>query len=69
MVIGGESIHGDEILELYEMIVKEEWRSGSGRETADGSVLPAYREAIVARHTCWRARSRWSRIAGTGSPA
>ena len=54
MVIGGESIHGDEILELYEMIVKEEWRSGSGRETADGSVLPAYREAIVARHTLAR---------------
>ena len=54
MVIGGESIHGEEILELYEMIVKEEWRSGSGRETADGSVLPAYREAIVARHTLAR---------------
>jgi phosphomannomutase/phosphoglucomutase len=50
MVIGGESIHGDEILELYEMIVKEEWRSGAGAERADSSVLPAYREAIVARH-------------------
>lgn len=50
MVIAGESIHGDEILELYETIVKEEWRSGAGRQSADASVLQAYREAIVARH-------------------
>jgi phosphomannomutase/phosphoglucomutase len=54
MVIAGESIHGDEILELYEMIVKEEWRTGAGRETANASVLSAYREAIVARHTLAR---------------
>lgn len=54
MVIAGESIHGDEILELYEMIVKEAWRTGAGRETADASILPAYREAIVARHTLAR---------------
>ena len=50
MVIGGESIHGDEILELYEMIVKEEWREGTGRLSSDGSVLAAYRDAIIARH-------------------
>ena len=54
MVIAGESIHGDEILELYEMIVKEEWRSGTGRQSADASVLSAYREAIVARHVLAR---------------
>ena len=54
MVIAGESIHGDEILELYDMIVKEEWRTGAGRESADASVLPAYRDAIVARHTLAR---------------
>lgn len=54
MVIAGESIHGDEILDLYEMIVKEEWRTGTGRESADASVLAAYREAIVARHTLAR---------------
>lgn len=54
MVIAGESIHGDEILELYEMIVKEAWRTGAGRETADASILPAYREGIVARHTLAR---------------
>ena len=50
MVIGGESIHGDEILELYEMITKEEWRQGRGGQRTDGSVLPAYRDAIVSRH-------------------
>lgn len=54
MVVAGESIHGEAILGLYEMIVKEEWRSGSGRETADASVLPAYRDAIVARHRLTR---------------
>jgi phosphomannomutase/phosphoglucomutase len=54
MGVAGESIHGEGILALYEMIVKEEWRSGSGRETSDSSVLPAYREAIVARHRLTR---------------
>jgi len=50
MVLAGDSVHGEAILALYESIVKEEWRSGSGRESADASVLGAYREAIVARH-------------------
>ncbi len=50
MVLGAESIHGEEILDLYELIVQEKWRSGSGRETGDGSVLEAYKESIVARH-------------------
>jgi phosphomannomutase / phosphoglucomutase len=54
MVIAGDSIHGDEILELYEMIVKEEWRTGTGRHSADGSVLAAYRDAIVSRHALKR---------------
>ena len=50
LVIRHESVHGEEILELYEMIVQEKWRSGTGQERADGSVLEAYKEAIVARH-------------------
>lgn len=50
MVLSGDSVHGEAILDLYDMIVKEEWRTGSGRESADSSILPAYREAIVARN-------------------
>ncbi|MGH7734376.1 MAG: phosphomannomutase/phosphoglucomutase, partial [Gemmatimonadales bacterium] len=50
MVAGGEAIHGDRILELWEMIELESWRSGQGSERSDGSVLDRYREAIVARH-------------------
>ncbi len=54
MVIGGESVHGEAILDLYEVIVAERWRTGAGTQRASGSVLPAYREAIVARHTLAR---------------
>ena len=50
MVVGGESIHGEEILGLHDMITRESWRSGAGSETADATVLPAYRSAIVARN-------------------
>ncbi|HEV8357053.1 MAG TPA: phosphomannomutase/phosphoglucomutase [Gemmatimonadales bacterium] len=50
MVVAGDAIHGGEILQLHEIISKEEWREGQGRERADASVLPAYREAIVSRH-------------------
>jgi phosphomannomutase / phosphoglucomutase len=50
MVLGGEAFHGDEILELWEIIVAERWRTGAGRESSDGSVLGRYREGIVARH-------------------
>ena len=50
MVLAGDSVHGEAILDLYELIVKESWRTGAGRESADASTLPAYREAIVARH-------------------
>jgi phosphomannomutase/phosphoglucomutase len=50
MVLGGEAFHGEEILELWETIVAERWRSGQGRETSDGSVLARYREGIVSRH-------------------
>ncbi len=50
MVLAGDSVHGEAILGLYDAILKEEWRSGTGRESADASVLPAYREAIVSRN-------------------
>jgi phosphomannomutase / phosphoglucomutase len=50
MVLTGDSLHGEEILRLYEIIMLEQWRTGTGRETADGSVLGKYRDAIVARH-------------------
>ncbi len=50
MVLAGEAIHGDGILELYDTIVAETWRAGVGSQQANGSVLEAYRAAIVARH-------------------
>ncbi|MGQ0703840.1 MAG: phosphomannomutase/phosphoglucomutase [Gemmatimonadales bacterium] len=58
MVVAGEAIHGDEILGLHDLITEERWRSGAGKEGADGSVLPAYREAIVRRnHLARRVRA------------
>lgn len=50
MVLAGDAIYGDEILALYDLIVAEGFRSGQGSQRADGSVLPAYRDAIVARN-------------------
>jgi phosphomannomutase/phosphoglucomutase len=50
MVLGGEAFHGEEILELWEVITAERWRSGRGKETSDGSVLQRYREGIISRH-------------------
>ena len=49
MVVGGDAIHGDEILGLYQLITQERWRTGQGTQQADGSILGKYREAIVAR--------------------
>ena len=50
MVLGNEAFHGDEILELWEIIMAERWRSGKGKETSDNSVLQRYREGIISRH-------------------
>jgi phosphomannomutase / phosphoglucomutase len=50
MVLAGEAFHGEEILELWEIIMAERWRSGRGKESSDGSVLQRYREAIISRH-------------------
>lgn len=50
LVLAGAAFHGEELLELRELIVAERWRSGNGRETSDGSVLERYREGILTRH-------------------
>ena len=54
MVLGGESLHGPDILALWETIVTERWRAGEGREASDGSVLRRYRDAILDRHELGR---------------
>ncbi|MDX2192816.1 MAG: phosphomannomutase/phosphoglucomutase [Gemmatimonadales bacterium] len=54
MVVAGEAIHGDTILGLWETIVTERWRTGAGAESADGSVLRRYKDAIVERHALRR---------------
>jgi phosphomannomutase / phosphoglucomutase len=52
MVLGNGAFHGDEILELWEIITAERWHAGegAGKETSDGSVLQRYREGITRRH-------------------
>ncbi len=50
MVVAGESVHGEEILALHDMITAERWRTGTGTESRNDTVLPAYRDAIVSRH-------------------
>src|SRR6476619_1026360 len=55
MVLAGEAFHGEDILELWEIIMAERWRSGKGKETSDGSVLQRYREGIIRRHQLRRA--------------
>ncbi len=50
MVLAGESVHGDEIQDLYERITLEQGTDRPGSESADGSVLGRYRDAIVDRH-------------------
>ncbi len=50
MVLAGDSLHGDEILALWEVISAESWREGQGSQRADDTVLRRYREAIQERH-------------------
>jgi phosphomannomutase/phosphoglucomutase len=54
MALTGDSLHGEQITALWEMITTEGWRSGEGQERADSSVLRRYRDAIVARNTLER---------------
>src|SRR5918994_4811759 len=50
MVLAGEAFHGEDILELWEIIMAERWHSGRGKQSSDGSILQRYRDAIVTRH-------------------
>ncbi len=50
MVLAGGSLHGDDIMALWEAITLEQWRSAPGQEAADGTVLGRYRDAIVERN-------------------
>jgi phosphomannomutase/phosphoglucomutase len=50
LVLGADPFHGDEILDLWERIVTERWRSGPGRQTSDASVLRRYQDGILSRH-------------------
>ena len=50
MVLAGEAFHGEDILGLWEIIMAERWKAGTGKETSDGSVLQRYRDGIISRH-------------------
>jgi phosphomannomutase / phosphoglucomutase len=50
MVVGPEAFHGEEILQLWEVITAERWRSGKGKEASDSSVLQRYRDGIISRN-------------------
>jgi phosphomannomutase/phosphoglucomutase len=50
IVLAGEALHGADILRLHESIRNENWLSGPGTETSDGTVLRTYRDAIVTRN-------------------
>ena len=50
MVLAGDSVHGDDILHLYDVIVAETWKTGPGAARTDSSILEGYHEAILSRH-------------------
>jgi phosphomannomutase/phosphoglucomutase len=51
MLLAGDSLHGEAIGELYETIMLERYPDlPAGSERSDGSILHAYREAILSRH-------------------
>lgn len=54
MVVGGESLHGEDIMGLWAIITAESWDTGNGSERSDDSVLRRYRDAIVSRHSLAR---------------
>lgn len=56
MVLAGDSLHGADVLRLYEIIMLEQWRDEpDGGESSDASVLGRYRDAIVSHHRLARA--------------
>ncbi len=54
MVVGGDSLHGPAVQELWELITTERYATGTGTQQADDSILRRYRDAIVERHTLER---------------
>lgn len=51
MVLGGGSLHGEAIQDLYQVIILDQFTSaGEGSHGSDSSVLRRYRDAIVSRH-------------------
>jgi len=54
MVLAGHSVHGEAIQELYALITGEGALAAEGSESADGSVLGRYRDAIIERHRLQR---------------
>ncbi len=54
MVVAGDSLHGEAIMALWEMIVTEQYATGEGREASDASILGRYRDAIIERHALER---------------
>jgi phosphomannomutase/phosphoglucomutase len=51
MVLTHDAVFGDDIQKLYRIIVDDQLRSAAGgQQTADGSVLTAYKDAIVKRN-------------------
>lgn len=50
MVLGGGSLHGDAIQDLYQLITLDQFASGAGGESSDASILDRYRAAIVSKH-------------------
>lgn len=51
MVLGGGSLHGEAIQDLYQVIILDQFTSaGDGTHGSDASVLRRYRDAIVSRH-------------------
>jgi phosphomannomutase/phosphoglucomutase len=49
MVAAGSTLHGDDIQELYRLIISDALDSGHGTIEADSSVLQRYADAIVSR--------------------
>ncbi|MBA2291844.1 MAG: phosphomannomutase/phosphoglucomutase [Gemmatimonadales bacterium] len=54
MVVGGDSLHGPAVQELWELITTERYATGNGSQLTDDSILRRYRDAIVERHALER---------------
>src|SRR6185436_16795864 len=50
MVVAGETLHGDDIQDLRELIERDALDTGAGSHETDGTVLDRYVDAIVQRN-------------------